>query len=128
MARENDRQMIDDALDWFEENPTGGGAPPQPFREIVPGIWSQDIQYGTGNALTVDMGDELLQVDTGIAADHARGMIENVRKVSDKPVGTIISSKSGKELTKREVVLCDDSGFDIRCTFWGDVDPGVPSR
>ncbi len=37
-------------------------------------MWVQDIQYGTGNALTVDVGDGLLQVDTGIAPDHAEAL------------------------------------------------------
>ena len=64
--------------------------------------------------------------DGGGPRDGNIDVVAIVRKA--EPVGSIISSKSGKELTKREVVLCDDSGFDIRCTFWGDVDPGVPSR
>ena len=63
--------------------------------------------------------------DGGGPRDGNIDVVAIVRKA--EPVGTIISSKSGKELTKREVVLCDDSGFDIRCTFWGDVDPGVPA-
>lgn len=37
------------------------------------------------------------------------------------PTSTIVSKKSGKEITKREVVLCDDSGYDVRVTFWGDM-------
>lgn len=57
--------------------------------------------------------------DGGGPRDGNLDVVAIVRKA--EPVGTIISSKSGKELTKREVVLCDDSGFDIRCTFWGDV-------
>ena len=57
--------------------------------------------------------------DGGGPRDGNIDVVAIVRKA--EPVGTIISSKSGKELTKREVVLCDDSGFDIRCTFWGDV-------
>ena len=63
--------------------------------------------------------------DGGGPRDGNIDVVAIVRKA--EPVGTIISSKSGKELTKREVVLCDDSGFDIRCTFWGDVDLGVLS-
>ena len=54
--------------------------------------------------------------DGGGPRDGNIDVVAIVRKA--EPVGTIISSKSGKELTKREVVLCDDSGFDIRCTFW----------
>ncbi|MEL7210422.1 MAG: hypothetical protein AAGK32_19690, partial [Actinomycetota bacterium] len=85
-------EHIDDALDWFEENPTGGGAPPQPFREVIPGVWAQDIQYGTGNALTVETDAGLVQVDTGIEADHARGMITAVREVTDQPLHAIVYS------------------------------------
>ena len=55
-------------------------------------MWVQPIQYGTGNALSVDTGDGLLQVDTGIEADHARGMIEALRQVSDEPVTSIVYS------------------------------------
>jgi len=36
------------------------------------------------------------------------------------PVTFIISKKTGKESAKREVTLIDDSGYDIRMTFWGD--------
>ena len=63
--------------------------------------------------------------DGGGPRDGNIDVVAIVRKA--EPVGTIISSKSGKELTKREVVLCDDSGFDVRCTFWGDVARGVPA-
>lgn len=83
---------IENSLDWFESNATGGGTGSLPFREIAPGMWAQDIQYGTGNALSVDVGDGLLQVDTGIASDHAEAMIARVREVSDKPVTTIVYS------------------------------------
>jgi alkyl sulfatase BDS1-like metallo-beta-lactamase superfamily hydrolase len=55
-------------------------------------MWVQNIQYGTGNALSVDTGDGLLQVDTGIEADHATTMIEALREVSDEPVTTIVYS------------------------------------
>ncbi|MGI9600850.1 MAG: alkyl sulfatase dimerization domain-containing protein [Acidimicrobiales bacterium] len=85
-------ERIDNSLDWFESNATGGGATSLPFREVADGMWLQDIQYGTGNALTVDTGDSLLQLDTGIAPDHAKGMIAAVRGVSDKPVSTIVYS------------------------------------
>ena len=85
-------ERIENSLDWFESNATGGGSGSLPFREIALGMWAQDIQYGTGNALTVDIGDGLLQVDTGIAADHAQTMIGRVREASDKPVTTIVYS------------------------------------
>lgn len=85
-------ERIDDAVDWFESNATGGGSGSLPFRQVAEGMWLQDIQYGTGNALTVDTGDGLLQVDTGIAPDHGKGMIAAVRTVSDKPVHTIVYS------------------------------------
>ena len=84
--------MIDDALSWFDENPTGGGAPPQPFREIVPGVWSQDIQYGTGNSLSIETDAGLVQVDTGIERDHGQTMIDNLRKVTDQPLHAIVYS------------------------------------
>ena len=87
-----DVSRIDDSVDWFESNATGGGATALPFREVVEGMWVQSIQYGTGNALSVDTGDGILQVDTGIEAEHARGMIEALREVSDKPVETIVYS------------------------------------
>lgn len=35
-------------------------------------------------------------------------------------VSTILSKKQGKELFKRELVLMDDSGADVRVTLWGD--------
>ena len=85
-------EMIDGAVDWFESNATGGGDGPLPFRQVADGMWLQDIQYGTGNALTVDLGDGLLQVDTGIAPDHARQMIANIREVTDEPVKRIVYS------------------------------------
>jgi alkyl sulfatase BDS1-like metallo-beta-lactamase superfamily hydrolase len=88
----SEQQQIDEALDWFAENPTGGGAPPQPFREIVPGVWSQDIQYGTGNSLTIETEAGLVQVDTGIERDHGAGMIAAVREVSDQPLHAIVYS------------------------------------
>ena len=90
--RSDQQDAIDGALDWFAENPTGGGAPPLPFREIVPGVWSQDIQYGTGNSLTIDTGEGLVQVDTGINREHAATMIAAVRDVTDRPVHTIVYS------------------------------------
>lgn len=91
MARPR-HEMVEDALDWFAENPTGGGAPPQPFREIVPGIWSQDIQYGTGNSLTIETDAGLVQVDTGIETGHAATMIEAIREVTDQPLHALVYS------------------------------------
>ncbi len=84
--------QIDGSLDWFESNATGGGGTALPFRQVADGMWLQDIQYGTGNALTVDTGDGLLQVDTGIARDHAANMIARVRGVSDEPITRIVYS------------------------------------
>lgn len=88
----DDARHIQDALDWFEENPTGGGAPPQPFREIVSGVWSQDIQYGTGNSLTIETDAGLVQVDTGIERDHGSKMLAGVREVTDQPLHAIVYS------------------------------------
>ncbi len=85
-------ERIENSVDWFESNATGGGATALPFREVAAGMWLQDIQYGTGNALTVDTGDGLLQVDTGIAPDHAKDMIAALREVTDEPVSTIVYS------------------------------------
>jgi hypothetical protein len=85
-------ERIENSVDWFESNPTGGGATALPFREVAKGMWLQNIQYGTGNALTVDTGDGLLQVDTGIASEHAKGMITSLREATDEPVTTIVYS------------------------------------
>jgi len=85
-------ERIDDAVDWFESDATGGGAGALPFREIVDGIWAQDIQYGTGNALSIRTDDGIVQVDTGIEADHARGMIDKLRSVSDDPIFALVYS------------------------------------
>jgi alkyl sulfatase BDS1-like metallo-beta-lactamase superfamily hydrolase len=85
-------ERIENSVDWFESNPTGGGATALPFREVAKGMWLQNIQYGTGNALTVDTGDGLLQVDTGIAPEHAKGMITSLREATDEPVTTIVYS------------------------------------
>jgi len=78
--------------DYFEDNPTGGGETPPGFREIIDGVWAQGIQGEIGNALTVDVGDGLVQVDTGLNDDQGRTMIDNIRTVSDKPVHTICYS------------------------------------
>lgn len=85
-------ERIEGSLDWFDSNATGGGEEPLVFRQAAEGMWLQDIQFGTGNALTVDHGAGLLQVDTGINFDHARTMIANVRTVSDKPVTHLVYS------------------------------------
>lgn len=85
-------EHIEGAVDWFDANPTGGGDVSQEFRQAADGLWLQPIQYGTGNALTVDTGEGLLQVDTGIAPAHAEGMIEAIRTVSDEPVSHIVYS------------------------------------
>ena len=85
-------EQIDGSVDWFESNATGGGEQAFAFRQVADGMWLQDIQFGTGNALTVDHGVGLLQVDTGINSSHARDMIANVRTVSDKPVTHIVYS------------------------------------
>lgn len=85
-------ERIEGTVDWFEENPTGGNEGPLAFRQVADGMWLQDIQFGTGNALTVDHGAGLLQVDTGINAHRAGEMIANVRSVSDKPVTHIVYS------------------------------------
>ncbi|GJM36867.1 MAG: hypothetical protein DHS20C19_02340 [Acidimicrobiales bacterium] len=92
MAERRAPERIENSVDWFESNATGGNADPLPFRQTADGMWLQDIQYGTGNALTVDTGDGLLQVDTGIAPGHARGMIANIREVTDEPVKRIVYS------------------------------------
>ena len=41
-----------------------------------------------------------------------------VKVVGD--VATIISKKSGNELTKCELTIADDSGAEVGCTIWGD--------
>jgi len=43
------------------------------------------------------------------------GMVKNVGEVA-----TIVSKKSGKELTKCELTVEDDSGAEITLTMWGD--------
>ncbi len=93
MARpDRDIQRIENSVDWFESDATGGGAGAQPFREIIDGLWAQDIQYGTGNALSIRTDDGIVQVDTGIEADHARGMIERLRSVTDEPLFALVYS------------------------------------
>ncbi len=78
--------------DYFEENPVGGGEELPEFREITDGVWAQGIQFDVGNALTVDTGPGLVQVDTGLNEDCARTMIERIRTVTDKPIQTICYS------------------------------------
>ena len=85
-------ERIEGTLDWFEDNPTGGSVGPLAFRQVAAGMWLQDIQFGTGNALTVDHGAGLLQVDTGINPHRATEMLENVRSVSDKPITHLVYS------------------------------------
>ncbi len=85
-------ERIEGTVDWFEENPTGGSVGALGFRQVADGMWLQDIQFDTGNALTVDHGAGLLQVDTGINAHRAAEMIANVRTVSDKPITHLVYS------------------------------------
>ena len=91
-ADETGGGRIEGSVDWFESDATGGGSGAKPFRQVAEGMWLQDIQYGTGNALSVLTDDGIVQVDTGIAPDHARQMIENLRTVTDAPVHTIVYS------------------------------------
>ncbi|MEE9414485.1 MAG: alkyl sulfatase dimerization domain-containing protein [Acidimicrobiales bacterium] len=102
-------ERIESSLDWFESNATGGGAGALPFRKVAEGMWLQDIQYGTGNALSVDTGDGLLQVDTGIAPDHARGMIAALREVTDEPVTRIVYSHGHTAYNHGVEVWLEDS-------------------
>ncbi len=85
-------ERVEGTVDWFEENPTGGNEGALAFRSVADGMWLQDIQFGTGNAVTVDHGAGLLQVDTGIDRKRAAEMIANVRTVSDKPITHIVYS------------------------------------
>ena len=78
--------------DYFADNPTGGGADPLPFRELVPGLWLQDIQINTGNAMTVATDAGLVQVDSGMNEDRAGEMIAALRAVTDEPVYAIVYS------------------------------------
>lgn len=78
--------------DYFADNPTGGGADPLPFREVVPGLWLQDIQINTGNAMTVVTDAGLVQVDSGMNIDRGSEMIAAVREVNDDPVYAIVYS------------------------------------
>ena len=78
--------------DWFDDNPTGGGEEALPFRQLVDGLWLQDIQLGTGNAMTLVTDEGLVQVDTGLNPDRGREMIANIRAVSDLPIYAIVYS------------------------------------
>ena len=42
--------------------------------------------------------------------------------------GTIVSKKSGKELSKCELTIGDDSGAEVACTVWGDRAMGAPQE
>ena len=53
------------------------------------------------------------------AADSSVDLVAVVKAAS--PVSFIVSKKSGKENAKREVTLVDDSNYDIKMTFWGDL-------
>jgi alkyl sulfatase BDS1-like metallo-beta-lactamase superfamily hydrolase len=78
--------------DYFADNPTGGGADPLPFRELVPGLWLQDIQINTGNAMTVATDEGLVQVDSGMNIDRAAEMLAALREVTSDPVYAIVYS------------------------------------
>jgi len=78
--------------DYFADNPTGGGADPLPFRELAPGLWLQDIQINTGNAMTLSTDAGLVQVDSGMNVDRANEMIAALREVTDDPVHAIVYS------------------------------------
>lgn len=43
------------------------------------------------------------------------GVISNITDVQ-----TFTSKRTNKELTKRGLTICDDSGADVECTLWGD--------
>jgi alkyl sulfatase BDS1-like metallo-beta-lactamase superfamily hydrolase len=78
--------------DYFADNPTGGGADPLPFRELAPGLWLQDIQINTGNAMAVTTDAGLVQVDSGMNLDRAAEMIAALREVNDDPIHAIVYS------------------------------------
>mmetsp|Transcript_30759 Transcript_30759/g.35880 ORF Transcript_30759/g.35880 Transcript_30759/m.35880 type:complete len:644 (+) Transcript_30759:225-2156(+) len=56
----------------------------------------------------------LENVDPGGFVDVC-GVIKNVGEP-----GTIVSKKTGKELSKCELIVADDSGAEVSCTVWGD--------
>mmetsp|Transcript_20556 Transcript_20556/g.41748 ORF Transcript_20556/g.41748 Transcript_20556/m.41748 type:complete len:654 (-) Transcript_20556:124-2085(-) len=51
------------------------------------------------------------------------GVVKHVGEVA-----TIMSKKSGKELTKCELLIEDDSGADVKLTVWGDTAQNAPVK
>ena len=59
------------------------------FREVKPGIYILPAQ---GNALAIETDESLVVIDSGPGGKASRGMIENLRSVSNKPVSMICYS------------------------------------
>eukprot|EP00538_Stauroneis_constricta_P011346 CAMPEP_0119557696 /NCGR_PEP_ID=MMETSP1352-20130426/9280_1 /TAXON_ID=265584 /ORGANISM="Stauroneis constricta, Strain CCMP1120" /LENGTH=643 /DNA_ID=CAMNT_0007604835 /DNA_START=186 /DNA_END=2117 /DNA_ORIENTATION=- len=57
--------------------------------------------------------EEIEQVDANKTVDVI-GVVQEIGQVNN-----IIAKKSGKEMTKRDVTIADDSGAQIRITLWG---------
>lgn len=73
-------------------NPLAGGADPLEFREVADRVWVRDVLPGQGNGLTVELGDGLVQLDTGFDDGVAAEIIADVRSVSDRPLRTLVYS------------------------------------
>ena len=44
------------------------------------------------------------------------------------PLSTITTKKDGREVAKRELTICDDSGTEVRLTLWGDKASNNPEQ
>jgi len=67
----------------------------------------------------------IADIEQSQPGDHVDilGVVKNVGEIA-----TILSKKSGKELTKCELTVEDDSGADITVTMWGDTAQNAQSK
>lgn len=83
------------ALVVDKNNEVDADSPSNPER-IKPdiGTVAQGVHIlgGLGNALTVELGGSVLQIDTGNSVDMAKSMIGGLRKITQDPVSTIAFS------------------------------------
>ena len=106
-----------------------------------------NMQYNTCKSsfeITFDQNSEIaLEDDTGEINQQNYDLIRIAELESINPneyvdligvvkavgePGTIVSKKSGKELSKCELTIGDDSGAEVACTVWGDRALGAPQE
>jgi alkyl sulfatase BDS1-like metallo-beta-lactamase superfamily hydrolase len=81
--------------------------------KVADGVWSA-VGWGAANAILIEGTDGLIIVDTTITLEHARDVLAEFRKITDKPVKAIVYTHSHPDHTGGAAVFAEGAPDGLR--------------